>query len=246
MRFRHSLLIIVPALVALLGTGLARAQGGNGITSPTNGQTVSGSVQILGTATLPDFLRYELHFSANDQDWVYFTGGPAPVIGGVLGYWDTVGARVPDGRYTIRLRVVRQDSNYEEYYVRGLIVANSAPPTAAITPTPLEQPDTPTPRPTNAVPAGTITVTVELPPTRVPVTSTPTRAAGERPTPGSLIPQLPPLGTAGVSEAFANGVKITGGLFLVMAAYVFLRGGLRWTLRNARRYLYRRRWRGGR
>jgi hypothetical protein len=242
-------------IVALLGAaavaagalaGGVHAQGGNGISSPTPGQVVRGSVQIVGTATLPDFLRYELYFSADEQVWVYFTGGPAPVIGGVLGYWDTLAAGLPDGRYTLRMRVVRADSNYDEYFVRGLTVANAAPPTVEATATPLEQPDTPTPRATGEnLPGGTITVTVELPPTRRPATATPAARPNQRATPGALI-DLPSLNLEGAGAALIAGVSGTVALFAVIGGYTAARGGLRWLARRARRTLYRRRHRGSR
>lgn len=243
MRLRYVLLalLVIIAAAATLPLPSAFAQGGNGITSPANGAVVQGSVQIVGTATLPDFLRYDLHFSANQQDWVYFGSGPVPVINGVLGYWDTIGARIPDGIYTIRLRVVKSDSNYDEFYTYNIQVANSAPPTAAPSPTEFEQPDTPTPPPTSAggTPGGTVVVTVEQPPTRAAATPSPTRGVAARATQSPLL-ALPEIGFEGVRDQFCKGTYLAVGAFALIGAYAFLRSSSSWLARRVRRLLYRR------
>ena len=244
MRLRYVLLALLAIIVAAAVTlplPSAFAQGGNGITSPANGAVVQGSVQIVGTATLPDFLRYDLHFSANEQDWVYFGSGPVPVINGVLGYWDTVGARIPDGIYTIRLRVVKSDSNYDEFYAYNVQVANSAPPTAAASPTEFAQPDTPTPPPTSAggTPGGTVVVTVEQPPTRAAATPSPTRRAGARATQSPLV-ALPDVSFESVRDQFCGGAYLAGAAFALIGAYAFLRSSSNWLARRVRKLLYRR------
>ncbi len=244
MRLRHALLALVAiiAVVTLLVAAPAagvRAQAGNGITSPADGAVVQGSVQIVGTATLPDFQRYALHFSANGQDWVYFGSGPVPVINGVLGYWDTVGAHIPDGIYTIRLRVVKADSNYDEYYVRNLHVVNSAPPTPVITPTDIAQPETPTPVPTGGTPSGTVVVTVEQPPTRAAASATPTRKPSARATASPLL-DLGAISFDGMREQFCAGAWMAAGVFAIGGVYVFFRSSSSWLARRVRRMLYRR------
>ncbi len=248
MRVRLALILVglavVVAVAANLPAEVARAQGGNGITSPTDNQVVRGSVQIVGTATLPDFLRYELYFSSNEQDWVYFSGGNVPVIGGVLGYWDTVGANLPDGRYSLRMRVVRTDSNYDEYFVHWLTVANSAPPTAEASATSdVTQPPTDTPVPAGSTPSGTVEVTVELPAVRNTATPTPTRLASARATSSSGLPDFSRLGSGAMSN-FMLGVQCTAVAFVLIGGYVFLRNGTFWTARQLRRILTRRRRRG--
>lgn len=152
----------------------------NGITSPKDGEVVQGQVQIIGTAVHPEFLRYELFFGPCPVSGVEWCGiGDAvfqQVQNGLLGVWNTLA--IPDGIYQIQLRVVKRDGNYESYFVRGLVVANTRPPTE--TPTPTETPGTPTPEtPLPTLPGGTPTVIIEQPPTATPRPSaTPRAVAG--------------------------------------------------------------------
>jgi len=138
------------------------------ITSPRDNDVLRGRIEIIGWADDPDFWRYELHF-AHEQvegNWVSVEGivYHQPVINRRLGRWDTT--LIPNGRYRLRLRVVRRDGNYQDVYANGLRVANGEPTetptpwpisTTAVTPAPatrfpaviIEQkmPKTPTPRP---------------------------------------------------------------------------------------------------
>src|SRR5690606_38746586 len=77
-------------LVTLLfgWVALAAAQAPNGISSPPEGETVSGIVLVEGTATDPAFLRYELAFNRG-ADWIVFAEGTRPVQQGTLAVWDT-------------------------------------------------------------------------------------------------------------------------------------------------------------
>lgn len=135
-----------------------RAQNINGIYEPEAGSVVSGIVIIRGTADDPTFLRYELAFRRSflsGADWIVFAQGDQPVIDDTMAIWDTtVGGEAspifPDGNYQLRLRVVRTDYNYDEFFVRDLIVANlSQTPTATLSitgtiPITLESPNTTT------------------------------------------------------------------------------------------------------
>ena len=175
MRLQRNIFFII--LIAALSfwfifnPGLIRAQ--SGITYPPETEVLRGSVQIKGTAAHPDFWKYELAAAPQGtENWFYITGAESPVENGVLGVWDT--RTVPDGPYTIRLRVVRRDGNYDEYFVRNVIVANTAPvatPTPEVTPTPTS---TPTPKPPTATP---VQLTPNIPtPTPAP-TNTPVAGA---------------------------------------------------------------------
>ncbi|MCA9960989.1 MAG: hypothetical protein KC443_18240, partial [Anaerolineales bacterium] len=142
-----ALTLLLICLLSSMGVGLAvvgsahAAQsqpGANGITQPTSGAAVSGVVTVTGTAVDPNYLRYELAFRAESGtagDWVVFAEGDQPIQNGILAIWDTtIGRNVnapvwPDGRYQLRLRVVRTDYNYSEYFVTGLIISNSGTPT---------------------------------------------------------------------------------------------------------------------
>ena len=103
-----------------------------GITSPATGASVSGSVPILGTAVIEPFQKYELHYKLEpngDDAYIYFDGGTNQITSGQLGVLQA-GAFAP-GTYSIRLRVVKLDGNYAEYFAQNLSV-NQAPPTAVV------------------------------------------------------------------------------------------------------------------
>lgn len=140
------------------------------ITQPGNGATVQGVVPIIGSSDHPAFQFYTVEFSPTDpgNQWQFIGDGQTPVVNGQLTSWDTM--TVPDGSYTIRLRTVRVDGNYDEAFVE-IVVANAQP---LPTNTPAVAEETPTPG--FAVPTETPT---PLPPTPTilieqPIVETPT------------------------------------------------------------------------
>lgn len=147
-RWVHSLLTLFTVVSALASIALfpITVQAQSGITTPTSGTTVAGDVIIIGTAVHPAFQRYELYYklepSSNDA-YVYFDGGNAQVTNGPLGIWRTTG--LPPGAYTIRLRVVKNDSNYDEVFLGNVLIGQAA---LEPTPTPTSGEPTPTPIPT--------------------------------------------------------------------------------------------------
>ncbi len=230
----------------LLGLALAwgwKVQAANGITSPRDNAVVRGQVVIEGTASDPSFLRYELSFLKEFDplgDWVVFFTSDKQVVSGMLAVWDTSIGReagspfYPDGTYRLRLRVVRQDSNYDEYYVLGLSLANES---AALTPTvtPTEGAEL-APSPTSAV-----MIPTELP------TLTPFPSTTPRPTPSADDSETPDTGTtadsggtglrlegqfdtARVKGGLLTGVRLALASFALLAVYVVVRGGLRRSL----------------
>lgn len=109
------------------------------ITSPHDNAVVRGVLSISGTATHPNFWMYVIHLAREPNltnQWMVLGVHEAQVIDGVLETWDTTS--VPDGSYSLRLRVVRKDGHYDEYYVRKISVANAQP---SETPT-LQEPQT--------------------------------------------------------------------------------------------------------
>jgi len=139
------LLLLILALTSALWLPApsALAQSGPGITSPATGSSVRGSVAVRGTASSESFARYELYFKqepSGDESYIWFAGNTAQVFDGELGTWQT-GDLAP-GTYTLRLRIVRPDGNYGEFFARDLRVNLEAP-----TPTPTETPSGPTPTP---------------------------------------------------------------------------------------------------
>lgn len=158
------LLGITLILLALLGSLLPVqplfAQ--SGITSPAAGSAVSGDVVIVGTAVIDPFQKYELHYKmepSGDDAYIYFFGATTPVLGGTLGTWQAGG--LPAGTYSLRLRVVKNDGNYAEFFSSNIsvnqgasavqeqeIITDTAGPSPSPSPSPIPSEPTPTPIPT--------------------------------------------------------------------------------------------------
>ncbi len=150
-----ALLAVCGALWALAPAAV-RAQDSSGISSPGPGAAINGDVPIIGTATIDPFQKYELHYKqepSGDDAYIYFAGGTSPVVNGQLGVWQAGG--LPAGTYTLRLRVVKADGNYAEFYIPNITVNQGAAvpsvtATSALTPTATPT-FTPAPQPTAVV-----------------------------------------------------------------------------------------------
>lgn len=223
-------IVVLLACLAALWTRAPQAEAQGQISSPRDRAVVRGLVPIEGSATHPQFQKYELHYgpepNPNDQ-WTPIGGSPftVPVVQGRLGLWDTT--VIPDGVYSLRLRLVRQDSNYDEYFVRGIQVANAQPtetPTPAATPTRAGPTRTPAPTPTIVIAVPTV-----LSPTPRP-TETP------RPTlPATATAEAPNLPFRGVGDAAMWGVGLTLAAFVGAGVAFALKGGLASAIRWFRR-----------
>ena len=116
--------VLFLALVAVLLLSLPLAAGAataNGITSPKDGATVSGTVEVKGYANDPNFAKWQLDLlPGGDANAAIFLalGEQAGEFSYTL---DTTG--LPNGEHAFRLRVVRSDSNYDEY-VSKFVIAN--------------------------------------------------------------------------------------------------------------------------
>lgn len=248
-RIRQRNLWVLPVTL-LLGCAIvlcglpALAQAPNGITSPASGDVVSGIVIIRGSATDSSFLRYEIAFRLGN-DWVVMADGDTPVIDGTLAIWDTtVGseqARIfPDGIYELRLRVVRQDYNYDEYFVSNVRVANEG---VVSTPTPTPTPEgdegvatTRTPIPTLASESN-LGLPAELPSlTPFPTPSPQATPEDVAVAPGNagpddagsttgvgLLDQLRALDYGQFGSAFWRGVRFAIAVFAALGLYLLLR-----------------------
>jgi hypothetical protein len=192
------------------------------ISSPGINDEVRGTVPIIGSASVPSFQFYKVEFGVgpNPSNWALIDRMyETPVINGQLLAWNT--AAVPDGVYSLRLHAVKQDGNYEEFFVRGVVVANAGPiptPTEEPTPTP-EGPATPVgPTPPAEVPGEPRpTATVEILAPAAPLqqpTPTPTLS---RPIAQRESAQLDPQGW---TQSFVFGAAAMGAV-LVMLGIVF-------------------------
>jgi hypothetical protein len=156
------------------------------ITSPQSNAIVRGQVPIVGSATHPQFQLYKVEYAAEpvggDESYaIVGTIHEDMVVDGELAMWDTT--PLPDGSYTIRLRVVRLDGNYSEYSVSQVVVANTQPEQPTETPTPEggeeEAPPTRTPTPLPPTP----TIVIEQPGMETEGTAAPSVTRTPLPTP---------------------------------------------------------------
>ncbi len=247
-------ILVIAVIVAvwfLLPLPELEAQVPNGITDPVPGEVVAGVVLVKGNATDFNFLRYELAFTnlaRPGSDWIVFSQGDNQVISDTLAVWDTsVGSETtpiyPDGPYELRLRVVRTDYNYDEYFATNLIVSNSSPtptPTVDITAT-AEFIGTPTS--VSGAP-GPIIVTPDVLPSLTPFpTPSPLPASADQllgPAPieeepeneQSIIQQVFDIDFGRFGRAFWRGAVIAAIIFGLLAGYLIARG------------VFRRIWRG--
>ncbi|MFZ2421892.1 MAG: transglycosylase domain-containing protein [Anaerolineae bacterium] len=162
------------------------------IQQPAEGQTVTGSVMLIGKTSLPDFDRYDVEYGEGHDPlgWGHVEGPFfTPVDGGPLASWDTT--RLAPGPFTLRVRVWDRSGREFEARVRLFVGATALTdtPTPEILPT-----FTPTPE---ILP--TFTPTPEFLPTFTPTpdflaTPTPTAEATVTPTPG--VTATPPPGDA--------------------------------------------------
>jgi len=244
MRRTIALLLALLVLVLVAQTGWAaplaapRSQASLAlITSPEPLKPVRGQVTITGSATHPQFQRYELYYKLEPgEDWIFIGDAQfQPVERGPLGVWAT--SSLPDGTYSLRLRVVRLDGNYDEAVARQVLVANTQPtetPTPEVSPTPT---NTPTPQP------PTPTVVIELPviptatprPTDTPTVSEEDAIAGE-PASGAeddgglfglnnLISQI---NVEDIGGSFVLGAQYALAAFVSVGAFFFLKRVLAW------------------
>ena len=82
------------------------------ISYPSNGTVVGGSVNISGTASIPEFQFYKVEYApAGTNNFASIgTTVPSPVNGGHLMTWNAGG--FPSGVWALRLTVVDMTGNF--------------------------------------------------------------------------------------------------------------------------------------
>lgn len=232
--------LMLTAVVVGLDTGLAStgvtAQEDTTtavITSPVEGQQLFGLVTITGSAGhATAFESYTLEYkdlSDPNSPWLLAQERVRQqVTAGVLGAWNT--NVVPDGTYSLRLRVFLQDSQVGgEFIVTGLRIVNSAP-----TPVPTPASGAGDSQPITATPGPTPTSPIQQPPSNSPMTPNTITGLGidasntgdtssltnTRSDPAASTR----VNTGRVRGAFCAGAYLALGIFAVMLAYVALRG----------------------
>jgi uncharacterized surface protein with fasciclin (FAS1) repeats len=93
----------------------------NGFTNLKDGAKVSGEVELKGNASDPNFARWQLDVlpGGDPNAAIFLAVGETP---GEFSYKVDTTA-FPNGEHALRLRVVRGDSNYDEY-VTKFVIAN--------------------------------------------------------------------------------------------------------------------------
>ena len=91
-------------------------------TSPKAGATLRGQVPVIAVATHPTFRKWQLDLILNGESDTFLAFGESPVSEpSELMLWDTT--LYPDGEHKLRLRVVYEGLNYDEYLL-PITVAN--------------------------------------------------------------------------------------------------------------------------
>jgi hypothetical protein len=97
------------------------------IVSPGVGETVSGTVNILGTATHENFLYYKLEYAPGenvdpDATFSYLADARVQVTGGLLASFDST--NLANDAYTLKLTVVDNSGNFPPPCTVSIVVAN--------------------------------------------------------------------------------------------------------------------------
>lgn len=108
--------VILPPAAADTGADMT-----NGIKSPKDGATVSGAVEVMGHAMDPNFVRWELALLPGGDVNAPVSLASGKEHGDFTYSLDTTG--LPNGEHAFRLRVVRSDGNYGEYFSK-FVIAN--------------------------------------------------------------------------------------------------------------------------
>jgi len=216
------------------------------IAQPEQDAAVRGVVQLIGSAVHPQFQRYELYYAPwpvpSDQAWIFIGDAhfqQQPL--GLLGTWDS--KSVQDGAYALRVRVVKQDGNYNDSDPRRVLVANTTPlltPTPAATAAAPAESTEPPALPTE--PPATATIVVEVPAIESPTpmaTSTPqpnpttilaaSGGADESTTLSEVEGILSPVRLVDVAKKTAI---YTAGFFVLLGVFFGIKALLVWLIRR--------------
>jgi len=217
------------------------------ITFPSEGSTLSGQVEIQGTATHPNFNSYGVLYASGARvtgDTAWKLDAPIAwdvrtmVVNGVLGTWDTT--QIPNGQYVLAL-VVYEVGNETPlvHFINNITVLNEeTTPTPEATATPdAEQPGTGDETGEAGPPpaAPTIVQPATATPRPTATMGAPT-AAGEDENgddEGGLLP-TGILSIDAVKEAAKTGVSFAFLLYAIGMLYVLAKAAIRYYLRQTK------------
>jgi peptidoglycan/xylan/chitin deacetylase (PgdA/CDA1 family) len=191
----HALVLLALIWVVLLSSPApGQAAQGDGIDWPTNGSTVSGRVEIRGTAgsTGPSFRSYRLEYGPGRAPAIWQPIGPErddSVDHDVLGVWET--SALQPAEYTLRLTVFDEAGHDNESRVTVTVATPLAgPPQATAAPAPTASPapaTTPTSTPEPVEPEPTPADTAEAPAAEIAPTPSPAPTREPPPGPGRAV-----------------------------------------------------------
>jgi|GEM_PF-6065845 len=101
------------------------------IDSPAADETVSGMVEIRGSAAAPGMMRFRVEFGYDPDPtgtWFLISEGTEAVPDGRLAVWDTTSIR--EGDYALRLAAYFTNGSMQEVMTRGVRVRREVPPAA--------------------------------------------------------------------------------------------------------------------
>ncbi len=181
-------------------------------TAPAPGATLSGMVEVRGSARVVNFQFYKVEYSLLGRNGWTLIGTDVvrqPVENGRLVLWQTT--TVPDETYQLRLHVVDTTGNYCEATLSPVTIANVRATVPLPEPTETEVLTAVPPGPTLTVRP---TVSVDVPP----VQNTP----GALPTPGS--PWVPSVSDVmGVVGFFLLGICLMSVIVFAILVALFIR-----------------------
>ena len=175
------------------------------IGSPVAGELLRGQVNIIGSASIPDFISAQLDFGyASDpsETWFPLQTLPQTMFDSPLYTWDTT--LITDGDYLLRLRVFAGNGSFQEVTV-PVTIQNDAVPTA--TPAPTVTPED----------------VIILVPTPFLLASSPTPTDVPRPTPTSLPTNPASLDSPTILWSLGRGALVILGMFALAGLILRIR-----------------------
>ena len=118
--------ILIAALVIPVAAG---AQTATGITSPTDGATLSGTVDVVANFPGSPYVRWDLFILPGGSDAGKIWVASGDQAGEATLPLDTT--QYPDGEHAFSLRLVKGDSNYDEQITKFTIANADAPAATA-------------------------------------------------------------------------------------------------------------------
>ncbi len=119
------------------------------ISSPNQGATLRGAVELRGQVQAPDFDKFELLYATVEKPTEFYpiSAGMVqmPAYGSPLVTWDTVAAQVPNGDYILRLAATSLSGGFINFDLNITVDNSAAPPAEPVSGPTVENIITPTP-----------------------------------------------------------------------------------------------------